>query len=149
MRIEQISDVEQLRSLGQCWMLEQNGDDFGLDIDLETIMADLDRWIQAEGTIFIAYDGVQPVGFFAVFAVPSFLGKQKIAIERYWFAIPGFSVAGPRLYCEAVRWAKENNCSHLIINASRLASAMHDKVCLFLEKNGAKPFETSFILELV
>lgn len=146
MIIEHCQNIEELRPLAEKWFEMHNGDEFGLDVDLETIFNDLREWQRNEGTILVARHEGEPVGLFAVFVVPSFLGNQKIALEKYWFSRA--RVAGPRLYIEAVKWAQENGCSHLITNASNLASEMHDKVCRFLESTGAKMFETSYILEL-
>jgi hypothetical protein len=146
MIIEQCQNIEELRPLAERWFEIQNGDDFGLDVDLETIFNDLREWQRNEGTVLVAKNENEPVGLFAVFVVPSFLGNQKIALEKYWFSTLG--IAGPKLYIEAIKWSKKNGCSHLITNASHLASEMHDKVCRFLEMAGAKLFETSYIMEL-
>jgi len=148
MRVEYCHDVEKLRPLAERWMAESNAEKFGLDVDIDVIKQDLEQWLSGEGVVLVAYDGIQPVAFLAVFAVPSYLGKQKIALEKYWYAMPGFTVAGPKLYCEAVRWAKDNGCSHLITSGSKLASGRHEGICRFLETTGAQHFETSYIYEI-
>lgn len=147
MRIEHGQNLDEIRPVGEQWLKEQNASDFGLKVDFETIVKDLEGWLEGEGTILVAMDGVQPVGFLAVFALPSYLGPQKIALEKYWYTMTGHHTAGPRLLCEALKWAKEHGCSHLIMSASNLASNMHDQVCEFYQRMGFKPFESSFICE--
>lgn len=148
MLIKQCNDVEQLRPLAERWISELDASSFGLEVDIETIKKDLESWLNGEGVILIAYDGILPVGFIAVFAVPSFLGNQKIAIEKYWYCIPGFPVAGAKLYVEAVAWAKSHGCSHLIASGSKLSLNRYDSICRFLEKTGAKHFEISYVYKL-
>jgi hypothetical protein len=53
-----------------------------------------------------------------------------------------------RLLKAAKVLAKERGCSHFIMNASNLASDMHDKVCNFYKRLDMKKFETSFISEV-
>ena len=46
----------------------------------------------------------------------------------------------------AQAWARAHGCSHLLFNASRLASGLHDDVCRVYEHKGMKPFETTYIV---
>lgn len=150
MIIEQCQDVEQLKPLGESWLQELKADEFGLNVDLDVIIQDLKRCVldTEDSAILVAKDGGGIVGVFAVFAVPSYLGRQKMAVEKYWFTKEHHNVAGPRLYVEAVNWAKKYGCSHLITSGSKMASDRHDSICRFLEKTGARHFETSYIYTL-
>jgi hypothetical protein len=145
MLIKQCHNVEDLRPLAERWISESKAGQFGLEVDIEMIKKDLEIWMQGEGIVLAAYDGIQPVGFIAVFIAPSYLGNQKIAVEKYWYAIPGYLIAGPKLYIEAVKWAKENGCSHVIFGGSKMSPDRHDGICKFLESTGAKHFETLYI----
>jgi hypothetical protein len=140
--------MEDLRPLGQEWLQELSADDYGLDVDLDVIVQDLKDWLQNEGVVLVAKENDEIIAVFALFAVPSYLGKQKIALEKYWYARTDHHVAGPKLYIEALDWAKQHGCSHLITSGSKMASDRHDSICKFLEKTGAQHFETSYIYKL-
>ena len=153
MRIEHTQDVSTIVPLGEQWLAECSASDFGIKTSMAHIIKDLENWIEmATGTIILAYDGVELVGFMSVFVVPSVLGPQMFALEKYWYALAGRPTAGPMMFVEASRWAKENNCSHLIMSASHIAlniaSNVHDKCCKFYERMGMKIFETSYICEV-
>jgi hypothetical protein len=101
-----------------------------------------------DGALLLAYDGVELVGFFSVFAAKSSVSEQGIAVETFWFARPNRKMAGPVLFRAAKDWAQNHGCTHLIVSGSRLASDLHDKVCKFCEAVGMQPFETSYIVRL-
>ena len=149
MRIIDTQDVETIRPLYAEWMKIANGAEFGLDIDIEYAEANLQAVLKVGGSLLVAYDDTNsPVGFFAVSPMPSFFGKQMTAMELMWFCLPNAHRAGPALLKAAKKWAVEHNCSHLMLAGSRLASDMHDAVCHFCEKVGAKHFETIYLLEI-
>ena len=149
MTIEECKDIEVLRDLGSQWIKEVRNDLFGLDVDLDVVKADLQHWMDTtEGAVLAAKIEGRIVGLFAVFAVPSYLGHQKVALEKYWYARRGSMFVGPKLYVEAVRWAKAHGCSHLITSGSMTMRKQHDAICRFLEKVGAQHFETSYIYNL-
>lgn len=70
----------------------------------------------------------------------------RIGNEHMWYVLPEFrSRSSLRLINSARIWAKNMACSNLILNASFMASNMHDKVCQFYERIGMEKFETSYI----
>ena len=171
MRIDESQDASLLRPLLERWLkichgsklssipvdklvfddygLMDEDDEFGLTVSVEGVEQDLQARLDlGDGTLLLAWDGVEPVGFFAVFKVKSSLSDQFVAIETFWFAVPNHQLAGPALFHRAKLWAKDNGCTHLIVSASRLASDLHDKVASFCERVGMKPFETVFISEV-
>jgi GNAT superfamily N-acetyltransferase len=110
---------------------------------------DVDCLIAGEDSdVLVLMDGDEPVGLLGIFATNSFLGRQLMALEKYWYVMRSKRLAGYMLINAAQEWAKEHRCSHLIMSASRLASGMHDKVCKFYRSRGFKDFETSFIIEV-
>jgi hypothetical protein len=150
-RVEQTQDVERLRGFFDVWTQTAHGDEFGIDIDTDSILAQIDmRLTFGKGVILIAIDSNDnPAGFFVVETYASGLGgKQTFAGESFWFALPNRVMAGPYLAKAAKKWAKENGCSHLTISGSRLASDLHDKVCNFCERMDMKPIETVYITEV-
>ncbi len=149
MRIEESQDVALLHPLLRHWEKICHGDAFGLEVTVAGVEQDLQARLDlGNGTLLLAWDGIELVGFFAVSAVKSPLSGQQIAVETFWFALPNKKMAGPALFRAAQQWAKVHGCTHLIVSASRLASGLHDKVCSFCEKVGMKPFETAFICEV-
>jgi hypothetical protein len=149
MRIEYSQDVEDIRPLAQAWFAKCRADGFGLRGDLEWILQDLQSWLnQYTGTLLLAQDEDRPVGFFAVFALPSYLSGELVALEKYWYADPNSVFAGPKLYVMARRWAIAAGCRHLIIAASHLAGDDHDKVANFCRSAGMRLFETTYIERL-
>ena len=149
MRILETKDINTIRPLYDAWASIAHGDDFGLDIDLEVADANMQKLLSLEGALLVAYgDDDKVEGFFALCPMPSFFGKQTIAMETMWFALPNAHRAGPALFKAARKWTKENGCSHLMVSGSKLASDLHDKVCLFCERAGANWFETVYLLEI-
>ena len=148
MVIEQCKDIMELKSLAEEWAKESRAGEFGLDVDLNIVKSDMESWLEGQGAVLVAREGDEILAMFALFAVPSYLGNQKIALEKYWYARKGCHFVGPQLYTEAVKWARENGCSHLITSGSKMASGSHDSICRFLENTGARHFETSYIYEI-
>lgn len=154
MRIVQTNDVSVIEPLAKKWHDVSNAVAFGLKVIMEDVLNDLDVWLESyPGTIIVAmedpeYDPPFPVGFFAVFAVKSFLSNDLVALEKYWFSDPESHKAGVYLYKAALKWAADNGCTHLILSASNLASDQHDKVCKFCEAFGMNKFETSYIVKV-
>jgi hypothetical protein len=77
----------------------------------------------------------------------SYMGKQKIAVEKYWYCLREHPLAGVKLYAAAVYWAKAVGCSHLLASAS-CTSDRYERAGKFLEQAGARVFETTYITEL-
>ena len=149
MKLEYVTDIEVFRPLGELWMQQHNGDEFGIDITVEDVMADAKEVLASgAGVVIGAKDDDEWVGFMLVFTTECFLGLQMIAVEKYWFAKPNALKAAPLMLIKARAWAREEGCSHLIMSASNLASNKHDKVCRFYERKGLRLFETSYICEV-
>ena len=54
MIIEQCKNIEELRSLAWDWMEDSHPEQFGLEVDLNVIKADLESWLAGEGAVLIA-----------------------------------------------------------------------------------------------
>jgi len=148
MKIVETKDITTIRPLYDAWLAIANGEEFGLDLDPVVADTNAQTIIESGGSLLVAYDeDDSPVGFFALSPMPSAFGRQLLAVETMWFALPNAQKAGLALLKEARLWAEENGCSHLMISGSRLASDLHDKVCSFCERIGAKQFETVYLME--
>jgi len=145
-----VDDIEALKLLAFEWMDEWNGKAFGIDLRLETHLQDLTRLIENEDSeLFLLIKMDRVIGYMGCTCFDSPLGNQKICQEHYWFVSGKNRGRGALLLLRAVKkWAKDKNCSHLIMNCSNLASDLHDRLCRFYEKIGYMKFETSYIKEL-
>lgn len=166
----QIEDIERLRPIALQWQESCNGGEMKIELDIETHLADLAYLVKSEDADSSAALGMtclflllndkdspheiseaaisrgEPVGYMGLKCFKSPLGNQLIANEHYLFVASefrGFSTL--QLIRAAREWARAKGCSHIIFNASNLASDLHDKVCQFYERLGMKKFETSYI----
>lgn len=144
-------DIETLRPIAESWQNEMRANDFGIIAD------DMNKYLLELGVmasslnanLIVLYDEETPVGYLGLRYFSSPLGNQIMAEEHYFYVIPEKrGLASMRLIKNAKFIAKMKGCSHIILNASNLASDMHDKVCNFYEKSGMKKFETSYISEV-
>jgi len=148
-KIEYVTDIEELRRLGESWLELQNGDKFGIKIDVDAILKDAAATLKLNsGVVIGAKENDEWVGFMHIFVAGSFLGDQLMAVEKYWYARPNAIMAAPRMLAQAKIWAAEKGCSHLIMSASNLASDKYPHVCGFYTRCGLKLFESSYICEI-
>ena len=145
-------NIEQLRPLAEKWLAECNASAFGLKAEVNKHLDNM--WNFTVGMpdcdlLLLINDKEQVVGYMGLIIFISPLSDQKIANEHCYYVRPESRGAGGlRLLIEARKWAKSNGCSHLIMNASNLASDMHDKVCKLYQKMNMRKFETSYIAEV-
>lgn len=145
-------DIDRLKPIAWQWKDECNSEGFGIEIVPETYFADLATLISRDDAdlFLLTNDKDEVVGYMGIECFNSPLGSQKMANEHYWFVAKEGRGRGSLLLIKQAReWAKEKGCTHLIFNASNLASDLHDKVCGFYEHIGMKKFETSFIQEIL
>ncbi len=145
-----IEDIQKLRPVAAEWRESCNGERFGIELDVETHLADLASLIgRDDADLFLLVNEEKPVGYIGVTLFNSPVGSQKVAQEHYWFVSGEHRGRGTIALIRAAKeWAKEKGCSHIIFNASALASDMHDKLCNFYEVMAFQKFETSYIGEI-
>ena len=136
--------IEELFPIIASWEKECNGVEMGLDLDWATFIAELQGLINGEDSDLLVLR--ENVGCLGLQVINSPIGRNKIANEHFWYVLPEHrGIASLRLIREAENWAKKKGCSHLILNASTLASSLHDNVCKLYERFGMQKFETSYI----
>lgn len=149
MRIVESVDVGDVLHLWDEWLGIARGSEFGVELDPDVLKTNMIQMIDTGGVLLLAIDDDdKTVGFFAVSPIQSAFSRQMIAAETMWYASENKKHVGVKLLAAAIEWAKLNGCDHLMLAASRLASGMHDAVCKFCEKIGAKQFETVYLLEI-
>jgi GNAT superfamily N-acetyltransferase len=144
-----LDNFEAVKRVAEGWRGICNADKFGIEINDEVYFSGLKNLITYDNKdllLLVGNDG-GVVGYMGIEIFNSPLGNQKIANEHYLF-MSRPSVGVMLLIKAAKEWAREKGCSHLILNASNLASDLHDKVCRFYEKLGLSKFETCYMTEL-
>lgn len=143
-------DVNGLRSLIDAWAEEAQGDQFGIVLDPDYVLADLANIvINPDALLLVLCDETNPVGLMGLRFFTSPTGPQLIAQEHYWFVRPeSRGIQSIRLLKAAIRIAASFGCSHLEVSASRMASNSHDPVCKLYERMGGKHFETTYMLQV-
>lgn len=149
-QVTQITDPQSIVPLLSRWQQETNGDGLGIELDMTHILSDIVRMMGApNATILGLVRDDLVVGFMGIDAYPSPTGPQAIANEHYLYVASEYRGLGAaRLIKAARQWAQHHGCEKLLLNASRLASKEHDSVCRLYERLGARPFETTYIMEV-
>ena len=140
-----------LEPLVDSWLGEVNNDKFGLVIDKDKAIDDLRSMVfSPDADLFLLVVGDDIVGFSGVIVYENRLTDNKIANEHYWYVSPGYRKGkNPiRLIRAVEKWAKDHECSHIIMNASNLASDKHDRIVRIYERLGYSLFETSLMKEV-
>lgn len=142
-------DMTLLAPVIKSWINEGRVNEFGFDLNIPSALDDLQSLIKLDSKDLLVLEySNKIVGFMGILFFKSPLGVQWIANEHYWYILPEYRGHGLKLINAARRWAKDKKCSHLILNASNLASELHDKVISIYEKIGMKKFETSYIEQI-
>lgn len=140
--------VEILRPIAEQWLAEARPESFGLTIDIERHMQDLQQ-LADDGGLLVLRTNDQPLGYMGMTAFLSPIGPDRIANEHYLYIHPDHRGRGVLLLLEFARaWARANECTHLMFNASRLASELHDGVCRLYERLGMNHFETVYLAKV-
>ena len=143
-------DLKELTPIAERWIEEADFERFGLDRNLMAGMKDLGGLITGQHTdLIMLIEGDKTVGFIGVKSFMSPLGDNLISEEHYFYVLPKHRGRGGLILIDAVKeWAKQNMCTHLILNASCLASGQHDRICELYERMGMIKFETSYVAVL-
>lgn len=148
--VEEFSgNIRELFPAIKSWGLEYNGENFGLYLVVGDMANDILALVLAKNkALFVLKHEDKIVGFMGVSIFKSPIGVERIANEHYWYVLPEHRRCSPKLTNAFLAWAKKNCCTHIMKNASNLASDHHDKVCRIYEKRGMKKFETTYIMEI-
>jgi len=139
-------DLSELQEVISSWLKEVNARVMGIELDEEVYLSDFQRLIDGDDSDLLVLERDKIIGFMGLTIFNSPLGRQRICNEHYWYVLPEYrGMASLRFIKAAQQWAREKGCSHLMMNASAMASDMHDKVCKLYELFGMKKFETTYI----
>ncbi len=144
-------EIETLRPVVESWQQIVLDNGFGIIADdVDKFLAGLKDLAENDNSdLLVLYDDGKPVGYLGLTYFISPLSNQKMANEHYFFVMPEKrGISSIALFRTAKVLAKERGCTHLIMNASNLASDMHDKVCGFYRRMKMELFESSYISEV-
>jgi hypothetical protein len=139
-------DFESLRTLARSWLDEYSANQHGLEIDIDIVLSDLQAWNDLGNSAVMMLNKTE--GILAITAVDSFIGRQRMAVVKYWYVLPECRTQSHLLLEEAKRWSKDHDCTHMIISASTVEQDKYDRLCRFYTRQGMKLFETSFLCEV-
>ena len=138
--------VELLRPIAEAWSKEANGNRFGVDIDVDAHLADLQRLIVDSAAALLVLVQGGPAGYMGIEFFQSPLGNQLVASERYWYVMPQARGRDSLLLVkEARRFARQAGAAYMLFSASHLASDSHDGVCRLYEHMKMVKFETTYL----
>jgi len=142
-----IGSVCLLKEIIDSWIAGCNAESMGIRLDEEVYLNDLQRLVNdSDSDLLVLEKDSKIIGFMGLMIFDSPLGRQKIANEHYFYIMPEYrGISGVRMIKAAEDWAKDKGCSHLVMNASYLASDMCDKVCKLYERLGLRHFEHAYI----
>lgn len=144
-------DISRLVQVAESWASECNGEEMGIDIDVAVFLEKLAEFARGpDSELFVIENDEIVFGILGMEIFDSPVGKQRICNEHFWYVIPEYRGASSiRLLRHGMKWAKEKGCSHIMLNASRLASNLHDEVCRLYERIGFKEFETVYVKKIL
>jgi GNAT superfamily N-acetyltransferase len=145
----EFKDSDGIRGVVLQWQEVCRNAPFDIVIDVDKLKDDFDGLIEDDNKdlLLLVNDDNTVVGFMGIILFDTPFGK--IANEHYWFVAPEYRGENSlSLIAAAKLWAKEKGCDYLMMNASMLASDLHDRVCRFYEHIGMVKFETSYILRI-
>ena len=130
-------NIETLRPIVESWQKNVMTNEFGIIADdVNKYLAELHSIAFGQSSdLLVLYDRDEPVGYFGLRYFSSPLGEQVMANESFYYVLPEKrSISSLKLIKSAKMLAKMKGCSHLILNASNLASDSHEKLCRVYEK---------------
>ncbi len=142
-------DVGKLLPVIKEWLSECRANDFGIEIEETDYLDEVYKLIHMDDCdmLVMELEG-DVIGIMGISADKSPLGDQLVANALYWYTLPEHRGKGINFIRSSRVWAKEKECTHLMLNASHMGSAMYEKVCNIYERLGLKKFETAYIEEI-
>jgi GNAT superfamily N-acetyltransferase len=144
-------DINALSNVFEAWQLEgkEKAEHFGFNLDVLCHSVYLLKMVQLDmAAVFILRDNDKPCGYMGCLIYESPIGRDNMASEHFWYVLPEYRGSARLLLDAAMAWARENDCQHFHVTASRLAGDRYEHVCRLYGHLGFEPFESSFIKRL-
>ena len=147
--VEILKDAAELRSVLDAWIAECSGEleEYGISFSKERCLQSIQMFCDIEiADVLVSKHVDELVGFVVMVKNPSLIGPDIMATEQYFYVTPlhrGWH--GIALIEAAEKWAKEKDCTHLIMTASQAAGKLFDKACKLYERYGMRPTEAGFV----
>lgn len=148
--VEYTGSIEALRPLAVAWRQEADAETFGLSLDVNVFLADLQGLqTDAGSALLVLTEHNVPRGFMGLIHFDSTFGPDTLVQEHYWYVDPDHRTMGSfRLITEARRWAASRGAKGILFTASLLSSDKHDKLVRFYERLGMSRIETTYLERL-
>lgn len=142
-------ELTRLSPILNSWLVECNAEDFGFDIKLSAVYADLKNLVQSADCELLVMEsgGSSPeiIGFMGLVLFKNRLSEQIMVEEHLFYVLPEYRGQGKKLITSAQKWAKDRGCTHIIMNASYMASNLCDRISRLYTLLGYKKFEAVYI----
>lgn len=132
------------------WAKECNPNAFDMMLDYKATKETFNDMVKSPNAdVLILFNKDSIVGVVGIVMFKSPIGAEAMATEHFLYVLSRHRGLGSiRLIKHAKKWAKDKGCSHIIFNASKMASDLHDRVCGLYERLGMKHFETVYIQDI-
>lgn len=150
-RVVRATTSEELRPLAEQWQQECNCDEFGMKPNIESFLAEIDRLINNENSdvLILLNKDNEIAGLMGLTTFKNPISDGFVANEHFLYIAPKYrGMPIVRLINSAMEWAKKKDCTHLLLNASRMASSTYGRACMLYGRLKFKEFEKSYIKEL-
>ena len=139
--------AEELRPIAEIWREENKALDWDIEVNVGEHLNDLQGLIDSGESDLLVLSGAVPVGYMGLTRFKNPIGTEFFANEHYFYIIPEKrgGMGAVRLIRAAKEWSKSKGCKFLLLNASNIASDLHDNVCKLYEKLGFRHFETTYV----
>jgi len=143
-------NVSELIPIAKAWEKECNCDKFGMKPNVEFFLTELNGLINNENSDVLILDtGNEIAGLMGLTIFKNPVSDGLAANEHFFYVLPQHrGISSVRMIKSAIEWAKNKGCSHLILNASRMASSLYDRTCSLYEKLKFQEFEKSYIKKI-
>ncbi len=150
MPIESLTDSRELSELFDDWLSEQSVEDYGIRTDKEIGMRNFQLFCDNDNTdVLVSRNGRDITGMLVMVCAPSVIGPDIMGSEQFFYVRPKWrGLAGIRLIKAGEQWARDRECTHLIMSSSKPAGELFGKVCMLYEKLGMIHIEAGYIKQL-
>lgn len=148
MVMERTDNIERLREVGEEWLQSALLTEIPIPMDANIGLATLRALVASPAGDVLVLCGTDRIeGFMGLIYRNNHVGPGRFANECLFYVSLAARGGGLRLIRAAEKLAKSKGCTHLILNASRLAGDADRSGKLF-ERCGYAPLETSYLRTL-
>ena len=151
------TDPEALRPLVNGWYEEQNGKEFGVSVNVDKVIQELQEAVvspDSDVLLFIVNDkdsGIEVVGgFVAVYVSEGHAIDELVCKDLYIYLLPKYRRGknGNKLIQAMEEYAMDRKCKYTGLTVSNISGNRSDGIKRLYRRQGYQDIETSFLKEL-